>query len=84
VDASHQMRTDRLARIRRHWRDTYCSACGQVSDWVVPPQLFGLGELKDAQLDSDGMVMPVIAVACRNCGHTILMNALASGVLPRD
>jgi hypothetical protein len=84
VDEARKNPDDYVARIRKKWEATYCSACGQVTDWTVAARVFCLMELKDGEVNLDGMVVPVVPVACHNCGYTILINALANRIVSPD
>jgi hypothetical protein len=56
--------------------------CG-VDDWIVNDRVFELREFRFGGLTigGDNTVYPAVPVGCRNCGNTLLISAVFSGVI---
>lgn len=67
----------------KKWNGARCPLCGE-GDWSVADKIFEIRDFNDRNLVLGGpknAVMPVIPVTCANCGNTILINALTTGLL---
>ena len=61
-----------------------CPICRKRA-WVFTDGIFKLPELigeKGMKL-KESQVIPIFTVMCRNCGHTLLFNAIQLGILER-
>jgi hypothetical protein len=54
--------------------------CGK-GPWNVQDSTFQLTEYNEGSFVVGGPVIPVVPVICGNCGHTVLVNAILSGVV---
>lgn len=54
------------------------------NDWNMSEIISELREFHGTGFMIGGSVTPVITVTCRNCGNTILINALISGILEKE
>ena len=52
-----------------------------VGNWSVQDSVFQLLEFNPTGLVLGGPVIPVIPVACSNCGNTVLVNAIIAGLI---
>jgi hypothetical protein len=68
--------------LRDNWKNP-CPMCG-VRKWNVLDTVFELHEYNKGSVVIGGTVMPLITVVCSNCGTTILINALTSGLIKID
>ena len=65
------------------WKGVACPLCGGL-EWSVSDRIFEMREYNGGNLvigGANAMITPVIPVTCSNCGNTVLINALAAGVL---
>lgn len=64
------------------WHGAVCPLCN-CSEWNVSDQIFELREFKDGNLalDKGTAIVPIIPVTCKNCGNTVLINALHAKLL---
>ena len=69
-----------VEHLRTRWHGTPCPMC-TVGKWQVQESVYQLSEFKDGALVVGGPGIPVIPVTCGNCGNTILINAIAAGIL---
>jgi hypothetical protein len=69
-----------LTHLRVKWANRPCPMCGQ-GPWQVQDSIFQLLEFSEGGLTIGGPVIPVIPVACTNCGNTVLVNAIVSKAL---
>lgn len=69
-----------LAHLRVKWANRPCPMCG-AGPWQVQDSIFQLLEYSEGGLTIGGPVIPVIPVACANCGNTVLVNAIVSKAL---
>ena len=72
--------------INEKWKGLNCPICGGGGPWNVPDKIFELREYNngDIILGNGGPIIPLIPVTCMNCGNTILINAILSGVVKRN
>jgi hypothetical protein len=64
--------------IESHWTaPRNCTVC-QSDDWIVLEKVWELREFQG------GPVLPVIALMCNVCGHTIFFNAIAVRAVSRE
>lgn len=59
-----------------------CSVCG-VNDWQIAPDIVTPLRLTDGAVSIGGSMYPLVMLICRNCAHTIFLNAILSGVMDR-
>lgn len=59
-------------------RPVVCVVCGQT-EWTVFEQLVALRTIDPAGSEVS-TAYPHVALSCGNCGHTILLNAVKSGL----
>jgi hypothetical protein len=65
------------------WRGRPCQMCG-VGKWNVQESTFQLTEFNQGSMVIGGPVIPVVPVTCDNCGNTVLVNAILTGIVPRE
>lgn len=60
-----------------------CSICGN-NEWVLSDILFEIREFNGGNLTIGGeaVLMPLMTVSCKRCGHTRFINAIKMGVVP--
>lgn len=73
----------------RKWIDQYwtashaCQVCAS-SDWLLLDNVWELREFHGGGLVVGGSpVLPVVALMCNVCGHTVLFNAIAAKAIER-
>jgi hypothetical protein len=71
-----------IQHLEQKWRGKGCTQCG-VANWQVQDSTFELREFNAGNMVLGGPVIPVVPVICANCGNTVLINALISGVMAR-
>jgi hypothetical protein len=70
-------------KINTYWTGSEdCPIC-QHNDWLLMENVWGLIEFRENNLIVGGPVLPLVAVMCNVCGHTIFFNAFAVGALKR-
>ena len=65
------------------WHGVRCPLCG-AGNWSVTDKVFELREFNDGNFvlgGPNGAITPVIPVTCANCGNTVFINALVTGLL---
>lgn len=62
------------------WKSNTCPYCGK-QEWNVTESVFELREFNEGNLNVGGPITPVIPITCQNCGNTVFINALTSGLL---
>lgn len=60
-----------------------CQLCGN-DEWEITEKVFQLYEFDNKGLLLKGAAYPVIPITCKNCGNTILVNAIKAGVIDKD
>lgn len=69
--------------LNERWKGAVCPLCG-TGNWQVVDKYFELREFNDGNLVLGGpnsSIIPVIPVSCNNCGNTVFINALTTGLL---
>lgn len=69
-----------IHHLRTKWANRPCPMCGG-GPWTVQDSTFQLMEFSEGGLVLGGPVLPVIPVVCTNCGNTVLVNAIVSGIM---
>ncbi len=65
------------------WGNSSCPMCKNGS-FEVQEKVFQLNEFKNGNLIVGGPLIPIVPVTCKNCGNTILVNALISGAVDKE
>jgi hypothetical protein len=66
------------------WRGRTCPMCG-IGKWSVQGSVFELREFHGGGLFvGSGPIIPVVPITCVNCGNTILINAISSGIIQSE
>lgn len=69
--------------LNNKWHGTRCPLCGE-ENWSVTDKVFELREFNDENFalgGPSGAITPVIPVICANCGNTVFINVLVTGLL---
>lgn len=69
-----------LPHLRAKWAGRACPMCG-IGSWNVQDSVFQLMEFNEGNVVIGGPVVPVVPVVCANCGNTVLVNAIISGLI---
>lgn len=70
-----------IAHLKEKWRGRPCPMC-ETGDFIVGSTVFELREFHGgAVVVGATPLFPVVTVMCKNCGCTLLVNAVISGVL---
>jgi len=73
-----------VANIQEKWNGRPCPMCG-AANWKVQPSIFQMSEYSDQGLMVGGVpLLPLVPVTCSNCGNTMLVNAVVSGLVSID
>jgi hypothetical protein len=69
--------------LQEKWAGRPCPMCGNAG-WSVQDSVFELREFHGGSMVIGGSALiPVVPVACNNCGNTVLINAIVAGVVDR-
>ena len=66
--------------LQEKWKLKGCPVCGQQQTYDLAEQVYQLTEYPAVGRMGGSVVAPVIPVTCRNCGNTLLVNALIAKV----
>lgn len=72
--------------LNQKWKTKTCPMCGE-HDWSINgSNIFELREFKDGDLiiGTGTAILPVIPVTCDNCGNTIFISALSTGLMKKE
>lgn len=69
-----------IGHLRDKWVSRPCPMCG-IGEWEVQDSVFQLMQFQEGGLVLGGPILPVVPVTCRNCGNTVLVNAIVAGVV---
>lgn len=73
-----------IAYLNSKWKNQTCPMCGNRAWNVTEDKIFELREFNDGNLVVGGpgsSIYPVIPVTCGNCGNTIFVSALSTGLM---
>jgi predicted nucleic-acid-binding Zn-ribbon protein len=65
--------------INQKWKEPQACPICREQTWAIPDNIYELREIKKKEL-ADIKFAPLIEIVCLNCGYTILMNAMVSGI----
>jgi len=69
--------------LNNKWHGARCPLCGE-GKWNVTDKVFELREFNGGNFVLGGpnsAITPIIPITCENCGNTVLINALVTGLL---
>ncbi len=72
---------DRLASVWKGKRE--CPICNPSTAWCIGT-IVEVREFNEGNHCPGAAITPLIQVECNNCGHTVLFNAIALGVVDQD
>ena len=71
-----------IEQMKEKWKDVACPMC-QSQNWSISATIFLLPQYKDKKVILDDKIFPVIPVSCQNCGNTVLVSAIISGMIEK-
>jgi hypothetical protein len=72
-----------LEHLKQHLQSKFknpCHICGS-GNWQFDDTIFEVRQFMGGGVSTEGLIKPVVAVTCGDCGNVALINAFASGVL---
>ncbi|HCE4792025.1 TPA: hypothetical protein NKQ44_004442 [Vibrio parahaemolyticus] len=63
------------------WGDTPCPMCKGDKGWGVLDKIVEFPEYTISKSSGQSTVLPVIPVTCKNCGYTVVINAITIGLV---
>lgn len=69
-----------ISHLKEKWEARLCPMCGK-GPWNVQDSTYQLMEFNEGAFVVGGPVIPVIPITCGNCGNTVLVNAILSGIM---
>lgn len=72
-----------ISFLNEKWNNMTCPYC-HCTEWNVSDKAFELREFNNGNMYLGGpnaAITPVVTVTCNNCGNTVLINALITGIL---
>jgi len=70
--------------LQAKWGGKSCPMCGKT-DWSIMGRVYELREYGETGLVLGGnTIVPIVPVLCKNCGNTVLVNAIIAGLVDRD
>ena len=70
-----------LKHLNEKWHNKKCPLC-QSDDWNATENVFELRQFNKGDLTlGNAPIIPVVPVTCRNCGNTVLLNAMIAKVI---
>jgi len=78
-----KLNDEQIDQLRNHLQTHFksvCSVCGGAN-WQFDDTLFEIRQFLGGSVSTDGLIKPIAAISCATCGHVILINAIAAGVI---
>lgn len=70
-----------IEKLEKYPRSPTCVVCGE-ENWSIQETILELREFHGSSaFHAGGVTYPMVAMNCPTCGNTILMNAIAMGVV---
>ena len=70
-----------IEHLKTKWGGRPCPMC-QLGPWEIQDSIYQLMQFNNGNLVIGGPILPLIPIVCKNCGHTVLVNAIISGAMP--
>lgn len=70
-----------IEHLSKEWGNNPCPMCKKDKGWGVADKVFELTEFSMEKTSFQGTVLPVVPVACNNCGYTVFVNAIHTGAI---
>jgi predicted nucleic-acid-binding Zn-ribbon protein len=70
-----------LEYIDQKWPEPKACPICKNTDWYLSDTIFEIREYFEAAFKTSGLAMPLIVLACKTCGYTILFNAISIGII---
>jgi hypothetical protein len=75
--------TKLIGYLKDKWAGRPCPMCGHAG-WSIQDGVYELREFHEGgMVIGGGALVPVVPVICSNCGNTILVNAILTGIVER-
>ena len=78
-----KLNDEQIDQLRNHLQSHFksvCTVCGGAN-WQFDDTLFEMRQFLGGNISPDGLIKPLAAISCATCGHVILINAIAAGVI---
>ena len=73
-----------ISHLRTKWGARPCPMCG-AQNWNVSDTVFELRQFHGGNLVlGQGPIIPIIPVTCVNCGNTIFINGIITGIIENE
>ena len=69
-----------ITHLGEKWGPRPCPMCNK-GPWNVADTTYQLMEYNEGNLVMGGPIIPLVPVTCVNCGYTVLINAILTGVV---
>lgn len=70
-----------IQALSEKWQGRACPLCNS-GPWSIGSEIFELREFHGGNLViGAGKIMPVIGITCDNCGNTVFLNAIKTGLV---
>jgi hypothetical protein len=80
-----KQRNDLSARLDGIWAKNKVCPIRDAFDWNASERLMAMHEYRGGPADGRAeAVVPLVAVTCNACGHMVIFNALAMGIVLRS
>lgn len=69
--------------VKEKWNTQRCPMCGN-DKWSVSETIWGIQGFDGGLIWGGSVALPLVAVTCNNCGNTVLISALSTGLLRKE
>ncbi len=68
-------------KLNEKWHFALCPVCQSAKDYQIHERIYELREYNRGSLVGGVPIIPLAVLSCPDCGNTLMMNAIALGVI---
>jgi predicted nucleic-acid-binding Zn-ribbon protein len=81
MDISVEQKNKFVNYLNSKWPEPQLCPICKAQNWVIPSSIY---EIREVKPKDKFRFAPLIQVICNNCGHTLLFNAIVSGIYKKE
>jgi ribosomal protein S27AE len=73
------LQEEMIEHLKKKWPGKSCPMCGGEK-WIVGDDMYAVCMFANGALQLGGKMFPMVSVVCGNCGFTVWINGIVSGL----